>query len=123
MNAYLEGRAVGMEASMLKVAGRNAGALLEDPDEPSKVLIKFECPLPAWVVGVVGVCTSCGGGFGTLWIVAVVGGVGAGGFEATPLDTSRTRPSSKVVTGVPLRSRRGFSTKGEVLRGGEATFS
>lgn len=101
----------------LTVPGRAAGSLLE----PGKVVTVFGFPLPSWGAALVScpdgfvtacVCnwTSCSDAFGGFWVVSIAGRVGVGRFVATPLDTSRTRPSSKVVIGVPRL------TKGKVSR-------
>jgi hypothetical protein len=87
---------------------------------PGKVMIVFVFPLPTWAAGVVRcpeesgtawVCNweSCGGGVGgggvgKFWAVSKDGRVGVGRVVATPLVTSRMRPSSKVV--IISRSRR-----------------
>lgn len=109
-NVYLEDGAV----SVLTAPGKAAGPVLE----PGKAEIVFVFPLPAIVwcpdkFGPASVCNwiSCDGAVGAFWIVSTAGPDGVGRFVATPLDTSRTRPSSKVVTGVPLPL-----TKGDVSR-------
>lgn len=113
MIAYLKVEA----AWALTVPGRAAGSLLE----PGKVVTVFVFPLPSWGAAVVScpdglvaacVCswTSCCDAIGGFWVVSIAGPVGVGRFVATPLDTSRTRPSSKVVIGVPRL------TKGAVSR-------
>ena len=91
--------------SVLTALGEAAGAVLGPGEEA--IVIVF--PLPCWAAAFVscadkfeaaGACnwTSCDGAFGEFWITLLVG---EGRFVATPLDSLRTRPSSKVVIGVP----------------------
>jgi len=99
-NVYLEVEMV----SALTAPGKAAGPVLGS----GKVVIVPVFPLPAIVwcpdkFETASVCNwiSCVGGLGGFWIEFTAGPVGVGRFVATPLDTSRTRPSSNVVTGVP----------------------
>ena len=93
----------------LTAAGRNAGVVVEGAVELDEVVAIFIFTLPSvsvvWApyeLGTAGIEAYCGGRDGVFWMVDVAGRVGVGRFVATPLDTSRTRPSSKVVIGVPL---------------------
>lgn len=112
--------------SVLTALGE-AARLVLGPGEEAIVIV---FPLPSWAAAFVscadkfeaaGVCnaTSCDGAFGGFWIVLIAWLVGEGRFVATPLDSLRTRPSSKVVIGVPPPL-----SKGEVSRSfrGEGNF-
>ena len=121
-NTYLEVETM----SVLTALGEAAGAVLG----LGEVAIVIVFPLPCWAAAFVSCADkfepasgwnwpSCVGAFfGGFWIVFTASPDGSGRFVAMPLDTLRTRPSSKVVTGVPplFVSCRGLRGEGSFFK-------